>query len=60
MLYQFWDYNLRLLVTVSIAPMVPEVNGNVLIPAVSFVGVEELVIRYGYTGMRLIYSRAPV
>jgi hypothetical protein len=29
---QFWDYDLRLLV--SIAPMVLEVNGNVLVPAV--------------------------
>ena len=40
---QFWDYNLRLLVS-SIAPMVPEVNGNLLTPTVSFVRVEELVI----------------
>ena len=39
---RFWDYNLRPLV--SIAPKVSEVNGNLLIPSLSFVGVEELVI----------------
>ena len=39
-LHQFWDY-LRLLF--SIAPVLPEVNDNLLISAVSFVGVEESV-----------------
>ena len=37
--------------------MVPEVSGNFPLPAVSFVGVEKLVIRDGF--MRLIYSPAP-
>ena len=39
-LLQFWDY-LRLLF--SIAPTLLGVNDNLLITAVSFVGVEELV-----------------
>ena len=39
-LHQFWDY-LQLLF--SIAPMLPEVNDNLLISAASFVRVEELV-----------------
>ena len=44
LLHQLWDDNLRL--SVSIATMVPEVNGNLLVFAV---GVEELacVIRDG-------------
>lgn len=51
---QFWDYNLGL---VSIGPVVPEVNGNLLIPAVS-VEIKESVIQDG--SMKLIYSPAPI
>ena len=39
-LHQFWDY-VRLIF--SFAPTLLEVNDNLLISAVSFVGVEELV-----------------
>ena len=50
---QFWDDNLRLLVSI-----VPEVNGGLLIPVVSFVGIEKLVNRG--RSIRVIYSPAPV